>query len=176
MLVSCEHRDGGGHTNRAAQFSAHGEEGAPADPKLRVPTRCPATKLRETYIFLSVGPRARRVGWSRPAAGWSMASTTGGIARTASMVRVPAHASTHTHTPTHTHAHARASALAHTPKPRPSSSSSPQGHIVHRTPPSSSTALHSRHRTHTDRRWKSPSCRKACSTVRRLRARRCRGC
>ena len=58
-------------------------------------------------------------------------ASTGGIARTASMVRVPAHASTHTHTPTHTHAHARASALAHTPKPRPSSSS-PQGHIAPR--------------------------------------------
>ena len=75
--------------------------GTTGPQELESHTRCPATKLRETYIFLSVGPRARRVGWSRPAAGWSMAST-GGIARTASMVRVPAHASTHTHANSHT--------------------------------------------------------------------------
>ena len=88
------------------------------------------------------------------AAGW-MASTSG-VARKASMVRGPAHASSHTRPRQST----RASTCT------PPVSSSPQERIVHRAPPSSSPGLHSRHRTHTDRRWRSPSCRTPCKAAR----------
>ena len=95
-------------------------------------------------------------GWSTPKAGWPPRVESPEQPQWYAGQLTPAHASSHTRTRQST----RVSTCT------PPVSSSPQERIVHRAPPSSSPGLHSRHRTHTDRRWRSPSCRTPCKAAR----------